>query len=121
MAKHLLVVDDEPEIRDLIRIRLERLDNKVTVAANGKEALEQLIAHKDICALITDLQMPEMNGFELIEKVKEKMPDLPIAVVTGFIDEVNVQKAHDVGASEVFPKPINWRELQEWLKNVLPK
>ena len=90
----------------------------VILAENGRLALEEVEAHPEIAAIITDLQMPEMNGFELIKKVKKNRPNIPILVITGFIDEINVRRAKEIGAAGVIGKPINWQELQTWLQNL---
>ncbi len=91
----LLVIDDEPRIRKLIRIHLESAGYKVLTAATGAEGLE-VVQNTEIDLVLLDLKMPEMNGPEIVSKLKKSHPALPIIVVTGYPDsqlmmEINVQ------------------------------
>ncbi len=80
--KRILVVDDEEEIRNLLRRAIERqLGSQVDVAASGLEALEQIrVSHYNL--MVTDLSMPEMDGLSLFKAVKERHPDIQVIVLT---------------------------------------
>ena len=82
MTKHLaLIVDDEPDIRELMTLTLGRMDIDSHCAATLKEAYQLLKLHKfNIC--LTDMRLPDGNGLELVEHLQVKEPDMPVAVIT---------------------------------------
>lgn len=87
MGKPVLIVDDNPNMSSLLVEMLEALDYKAVVANNGHEALQK-IAEQDFSLVITDFRMPNMTGIELLDKIKEHRPDLPVAIISGYsIDE----------------------------------
>ena len=109
--KDLLVVDDSAVARAKLRKLLEGAGYSVALANDGAEALE-LLASGSFSVLITDLEMPNMNGFELIAAVQGNMDteDMPIVAITGH-DEMQA-RVHDCqGLYGIFKKPWNDREL----------
>lgn len=81
----ILVVDDDDNIRKMTTLLLEENGYSVVPAANGEEGLKQLLLHRDeIQAVITDIMMPNMNGFELSRKIKAESPSIPIVLVSGY-------------------------------------
>jgi CheY-like chemotaxis protein len=83
MTHHVLVVDDEWLILDFTRSALEDLGCEVVTASNAAEALQQLLMDERIELLITDIQMPGMDGAELVERAKEMRPTLQVIVTSG--------------------------------------
>lgn len=82
----ILLVDDDPMLRDLGRRMLQKVGETVHVAASGQEALDWLAAHAaDVSVLITDLTMPGMSGLELIDSVRRDYPTLPAAAISGYV------------------------------------
>lgn len=80
---HILLAEDEALVAFLIEDVLKDAGHEILVAANGREALE--VAGGDrVDLLVTDLRMPEMDGFELISALRSKRPGLPVVVMTGF-------------------------------------
>ena len=71
MSRFVLVVDDEPLVREVTAFMLEELGCKVITAASGTDALEKLSSERRIEILITDINMPDMDGYELAEKAKQ--------------------------------------------------
>lgn len=109
--KDLLVVDDSAVARAKLRKLLEGAGYSVSLANDGAEALE-VLADGSFSVLITDLEMPNMNGFELIAAVQGNMDteDMPIVAITGH-DEMQA-RVHDCqGLYGIFKKPWNDREL----------
>jgi DNA-binding NtrC family response regulator len=101
---HILIVDDEESTRLLQRIILERHGHEVSTAAGGDEALRNLRA-KSIDIVITDLQMPDVHGFELISVLRDLSPKPTIIVVSGTgPGQLEVAKA--VGAQFTLNKPV---------------
>ncbi|EGF91631.1 response regulator [Asticcacaulis biprosthecium C19] len=116
----VLVADDDPILREFAAVHLATPSVEVELAADGILALERLQLGGIDIALV-DLDMPRMNGFDLIEKVRADamLAHLPIVVVTGREDMVAVDRAYAVGATEFVVKPINWRVLSHQLAYVL--
>jgi YesN/AraC family two-component response regulator len=89
-------------------------------AFSGKEALE-LMSHldpMDVVLLLSDINMPEMNGFELIALAKERFPYLKIWMVSAYGDQNNMNKAYQIGVDEFFTKPIDFEMMRNKLFNV---
>jgi signal transduction histidine kinase/DNA-binding response OmpR family regulator len=108
----ILVVDDEDSILTLSRRILERAGYEVLVASNGREALNVFMRHhNDINLVITDLAMPEMNGFTLVWALRRSKPDLRVMVVTGQGTEANLNELKLMGVHEVLMKPFTSRQL----------
>ncbi len=103
----ILVVDDDPFVRDTLRCILESNDYSVITAENGIDALEQYFRHPDICLIISDMRMPEMDGLELIRSLRRIDEDLPVIILTA-IDELSVAlKAIQSGATDYHLKDEN--------------
>ena len=107
---HILVVDDEPPIRRLLRTSLTALQYKVSEAADGAIALEMI--HKEsIDAVVLDLGMPGMDGFEVIRRLREGGNTVPIVVLSAQADEAGKVRALDTGADDYVTKPFGIDEL----------
>jgi len=107
----ILVVDDEEiALRNLDYI-LKREGYDVDTATNGREALEKVI-HKDFDLVITDLKMDQMDGMQLLEKIKEVKPQVEVAVVTGYATVDSAVEALKKGAVHYISKPINIEDLK---------
>ena len=107
---HILVVDDEPPIRRLLRTSLTALQYKVSEAADGAIALEMI--HKEsIDAVVLDLGMPGMDGFEVIRRLREGGNTVPIVVLSAQADEAGKVRALDTGADDYVAKPFGIDEL----------
>lgn len=116
---HIMVVEDEELIRDMIQQNIEWAGYDCTIAESGMEALKILDgASKKIDIIITDIRMPGLNGIELTKKVKENH-DSDVIVMTGFAEDFDYEKVIESGASDFFQKPINPKELILRLKRVL--
>ncbi|MBD3169288.1 MAG: response regulator [candidate division Zixibacteria bacterium] len=106
----ILVVDDELEMRNLLDKILKRDGYKVTLAENGQTAL-QCLKDKKFDIVISDIKMPEMNGFELLKSIKEEKPDVGVIMMTGFGDAFTVKDAMILGADEYITKPFKAHEI----------
>ncbi|MEX0829877.1 MAG: response regulator [Nitrospirales bacterium] len=110
--RHVLIVDDEPAVRHMVRGVLESTGFECEESENGASALEWLRDHHtDI--IIADYQMPIMNGLILLEKVQNSLNgETPrVIMLSGLIDEKEKLKAIDLGAYAIIDKPCNFREL----------
>jgi two-component system response regulator ResD len=112
IKRHVLIVDDEPAVRHMVRGVLESTGFECEEAENGASALEWLKDHHtDI--IIADYQMPIMNGLVLLEKVQNRLNGHTprVIMLSGLIDEKEKLKAIDLGAYAIIDKPCNFREL----------
>ncbi len=118
----LLVVDDSSTMRRIIKNTLGRLGHKdVLEAEHGAEAWKLMEENPDIDVLITDWNMPEMNGLELVKKVRSegKYDDLPIIMVTTEGGKAEVITALKAGVNNYIVKPFTPQVLKEKLEDVL--
>jgi len=109
----ILVVDDEPQMRELLRVALEGRGHTVDQAADGREAFLRLAKHQPDL-VITDLVMPDMEGLETIQALRGKFPTLPIIAISGggrIGPETYLSMASQFGAERTFAKPFRMTEL----------
>lgn len=117
--KTVLVVDDDPDIVDIITICLK--DNNITPkkAYNGNEALEKVNKEKDIDLVLLDINMPGINGFEVIKRMKENQEtaNIPIVVLTGtYISEKDKEEGLTMGVNKYLTKPFSADILVKQIK-----
>ncbi|HNR30587.1 MAG TPA: SpoIIE family protein phosphatase [Candidatus Hydrogenedentes bacterium] len=116
MAVRILVVDDEPDlellIRQKFRKRIREEDYEFHFAANGLEALARLDEIPDIELVLTDLNMPEMDGLTLLGDLAERAPLLRAVVVSAYGDMENIRAAMNRGAFDFITKPIDFQDLE---------
>jgi two-component system, OmpR family, KDP operon response regulator KdpE len=105
----VLVVDDEPPIRKLLRMGLGTQGYQMLDAPNAKTALELMAEKPDL--VILDLGLPDMQGLELLRQIRQLRDDLPIVVLSSRDDEVAKVKALDLGADDYITKPFGMEEL----------
>lgn len=114
----ILYVDDEPINTKLFEINFKNKFSVIT-AENGLQALDLLNANSDTQVVLSDMKMPVMNGFEFIEKAKEKYPDKKYFILTGFEITGEIKQALDSGLIvKYFRKPLNMREIESSIKDV---
>jgi two-component system chemotaxis response regulator CheY len=124
MEKHILFVDDSPTVRSSVSFCLNNAGYKVTEAVDGKDALEQLQAMKDkgesLSLIITDINMPQMDGITLISEVKEtEFKFVPILVLTTEADKSVIEKGRTAVASGWLLKPFQPEQLLWAVKKVV--
>ena len=105
----ILVIDDEPPIRKLLRMGLSAHGYEVLDAPNGKIALELLAKKPDL--VILDLGLPDIDGLELLRRIRHRQESLPIVVLSSRGDEAGKVAALDLGADEYVTKPFGMDEL----------
>jgi len=112
MPDLVMVIEDEKEIRDLVRYNLERAGYRVTAVADGEEGLRRLFASRPDL-LVLDLMLPGRNGLEILREVRgEAMTlDLPVIVLTARSAEMDKLLGFDHGADDYLTKPFGPREL----------
>lgn len=120
----VLIVDDAEQCADTLEVALFGLSGVDVVAAESAEQALQLMLERRVCAMITDLHLPRMSGFDLIRRVRE-LPGytgVPILVISGDSDPGTPERIRALGANAFFPKPYSpsaVRKKLEILLNVL--
>ena len=118
MNASILLVEDDPEFREILASRLERLRYEVTVAQSGTMALEAL-AEADFDVVLTDVVMPELDGLGLVEKMREQGSFVPVVVMSGTGDIDTAVRAVRLGAIDFLEKPIGAERLSVTLETAL--
>ena len=116
----ILIVDDDPGTRFLMRSALEHLGFEVIEAADGIEGYQRYERHRPDLLLV-DVMMPRMNGYELCSKLRGQAHSayVPIVVVTIADDMPSIARAYDAGATEFVAKPVNWLVLAHHVRYIL--
>ena len=116
----ILIVDDNRELREILEEYLKGGNNRIEGAGDGKEALEK--HNKDpFDLIITDLNMPEVTGMELIRTIKKENDDTEFIIITGYASMDTAVEAVKIGAFDYIVKPFRMEELQVVVKNVRDK
>jgi signal transduction histidine kinase/ActR/RegA family two-component response regulator len=116
----ILVVDDEPAFREMVRLILEEDGHRVRLAANGVEAVQTLReGYAGLGLVILDLRMPGMDGLAVLEELKELAPDLPVLVATGYATPEEKAQAMEAGARKILEKPYQVADLRSALIELL--
>jgi two-component system, OmpR family, alkaline phosphatase synthesis response regulator PhoP len=121
MAKKILAVDDEKNIVRLIEVNLVREGYQVVTAGDGKEALEKVaIEQPDLVVL--DVMMPYLDGFEVLHEMKKNPDtrDIPVIMLTAKAQDADVFNGYKSGADCYLTKPFNPKELNAFVKRILP-
>ncbi len=124
MGVSILVVDDEPDVPNLFRQRFRREARQgqyvLHFAASGEEALGQLAdeIEPQLIVILSDINMPGMDGLELLREVKQRRPDLPVMMVTAYGDDERRRRAAEFGAAEFITKPVDFDLLKSQLQRL---
>ncbi len=116
----ILIVDDDPGQRLLMRAALEDKGFEVIEAVDGVEGCQLYEEHRPDLLLV-DLMMPRMDGYELCRELRRhaRSVDVPIVVTTGRDDIASIVRAYEAGATDFVPKPVNWLVLSHRLRYIL--
>ena len=109
---HILIVDDEAQIRRLIRRILERCGYRTDEVENGRQALE-FLQSEPVDLVVTDLRMPDVDGLELLERCRALYPNTDVIMLTGFGTIQTAVYAMRQGALDYMTKPFSAAELQD--------
>ncbi|MFG1499525.1 response regulator [Halobacteriovorax sp. XZX-3] len=125
MAINILFVDDEEALLELIEMIYEEdvLAGKLSTqfALSGKEALTKLASDKgiNITVLVTDINMPDMNGIELVKEVKKKYPHIIIYMMSAYGDQKTLEEVSELDIKHYFNKPVDFSELKSTIEQDL--
>ncbi len=124
MSVSILVVDDEPDLADLFRKHFRREARQGTYvmhfAVSGEQALELLAdeIQPELIVILSDINMPGMDGLQLLGVVKLRRPDLPVMMVTAYGDDERRLRARELGAFEFITKPVDFDQLKVQLRQL---
>jgi CheY-like chemotaxis protein len=120
----ILVVDDEPDVADLFRQRFRRESREgkyvMHFAASGDEALDRLAEEIQpaLVVVLSDINMPGMDGLQLLGEIKQRRPELPVMMVSAYGDDERKRRARELGAFEFISKPVDFDRLKEQLRQL---
>lgn len=114
----VLVIDDEPDIRELLAMTLARMELDCTKAETLEQAYDALSAqHFDLC--LTDMRLPDGNGIDLVRHIQESYSDMPVAVITAYGNVESAVDALKAGAFDFVSKPVQLDDLRELVSSAL--
>lgn len=119
MKSKILVVDDESDIRELVRYYLDKEGFTVVEAENGQKALD-IVENEYIDLAIVDIMMPVMNGFDLVEEMKE-FKDIPVIMLTAKSQSADKLRGFSLGIDDYVTKPFDPQELLARVKTILKR
>lgn len=118
----ILVIDDEEEVREVLRIHLESAKYNVIEAADGAEGVELMKQGANLLQvglIICDIRMPNVNGIEAIDFLKQNAPSIPIIVVTGYPDSELAVSLLNKGVRDYMVKPVEKEKLLSKVAEIL--
>lgn len=118
MRAKVLVIDDEPDILELLSLTLSRMDVDVDCAENVADA-KKALANNDYNLCLTDMRLPDGNGIELIEYIQKKSPQLPTALITAHGSMDTAIKAMKAGAFDFLNKPVRLEDLRKLISTAI--
>ncbi len=124
MRLSILIVDDEPDVAELFRQRFRREVRQglyvLHFAGSGEEALERLDTgiRPELIVILSDINMPGMDGLALLREIKTRWADLPVMMVTAYGDDERRRRAGEYGALEFITKPVDFDLLKEQLRQL---
>ncbi len=118
MKSRILIVDDEESIREFLEIMLKKEGYEITTAVDGLNAKE-ILTKKSFDMIISDMQMPNMTGIELLKHVKESYPDIVFMIITAFGTTETAVEAMKMGAYDYVTKPFKIDEVRLNIANAL--
>lgn len=118
MTEHILIIDDEPDIRELLEITLARMGKETHSAENIEQAKQLLTAHQfDLC--LTDMRLPDGNGIDLVRFIVRHYPQTPVAMITAHGNMESAIEALKAGAFDFISKPVELTTLRNLINNAL--
>ena len=124
MTVSILVVDDESDVAELYRQRFRREVQQgryaMHFANSGKDALDQLAGGVEptLIAILSDINMPGMDGLDLLGEIKRRYPEMPVMMVTAYGDDERRRRAKELGVAEFLTKPVDFGLLKVRLRQL---
>ncbi len=115
---HILIVDDEADLRTLLRHILTAQGYQITDAEDGEEAIELIKRQKFDIALL-DIQMPNINGIQVLKYIKDHSPQTKAVMLTGYADLKHAMEAKEFGARDFIGKPYKLEDVLSTIEHIL--
>jgi DNA-binding NtrC family response regulator len=115
---NILIVDDEPDVAEVLATSLTRQGHSATVAHSGEDAL-RVLRETSLDAMFLDVSMPGMNGLDVLAEVKRIKPSLAVVVITGHGTEEEIEEVRRMGVLEVITKPAALTHYQRALTRII--
>lgn len=125
MGLSILIVDDEPDVADLFRQRFRREVRQgryvLHFASSGEDGLRRVAElGPELIVILSDINMPGMDGLTLLRKIRRYRPDLPVLMVTAYGDEERMRTAERLGAAAFLAKPVDFDQLKARIAALVP-
>jgi CheY-like chemotaxis protein len=120
--ERILIIENDPDIRDILKLQLEQGGHQVIEAKDGQEGIYLMKKESNflqVGLIITDIRMPKVNGIEVIDYIKANMPSIPIIVVTGYPDKDLAVKLLQKGVKDYLIKPVEEATLLNKISAIL--
>ena len=124
MSVSILVVDDEPDIAELFRQRFRHETHQGTYVLHFADSAEQALGkladgiRPQLIVILSDINMPGVDGLALLREIKALRPDIPVMMVTAYGDEERRRRASEYGAAEFITKPVDFDYLKAQLRQL---
>lgn len=121
MAK-IVVVEDEADLREILVEELTDMGHDIAIAVNGEQGLE-VILEQTPDLILTDINMPKLDGRELRRRLVQDHPDhaaIPFCFMSAFADQQDIREGLSTGATHYFTKPLDYSALEDWITGRLP-
>jgi len=117
ISQNILVVDDEPSFRNVLKRVLVKDGHKVTLAKDGLEGLHQL-KNKSFDIVLTDINMPNMDGWEFPKNVDELYPEMKTVVITGVLSEEAIRREASLSPKIIIRKPVSLKKIRKLIHDL---
>ena len=124
MVVSILVVDDETDVAELFRQRFRREARQGTYVLHFAQSADQALELLDdeiepeLLAVLSDINMPGVDGLQLLGEIKQRFPELPVMMVTAYGDDERRRRANELGATEFITKPVDFEHLKQQLRQL---
>lgn len=113
----ILFVEDEQDLQKIVSATFQKIGFEFFIAGNGKEALDILVQNSDISLLVTDINMPVMNGLDLVREARKLSKKLKIVIMSAHNEEEFVAQATELGADDYLAKPFDFMKFIDIVSN----
>ncbi len=114
----ILIVDDDPGVNEVLELMLTQMGHEVTAVTQGQEAIARL-GQDTYDMVITDVFMPEVSGWEVVEAVKQKSPETPVVLITGWGLQLDREQITRRGINGIITKPFSKQAISDEIARVL--
>jgi len=114
----ILIVDDDPEVNEVLELMLTKMGHEVTAVTQGKEAIARF-GQDSYDLVITDVFMPEVSGWDVVEAVKQKSPETPVLLITGWGLQLDREQINRSGINGIITKPFSKQAISDEIAKLL--